>query len=62
MKKETIIIDGRTLYKTYHDEFKIKQVRTNKIYSEAIDIEPTEYILTDIPKPKIENDNPETTS
>ena len=58
MKKETIIIDGRTLYKTYHDEFKIKQKKTNIIYSEAIDIEPTEYVLTDIP---IENDNPKAT-
>jgi hypothetical protein len=52
MIKETIIIDNRTLYKTYHDKYKIKKVGTNEVYDEAIDIKQTEYELTDIEKTK----------
>lgn len=50
MIKETIVIDNRTLYKTYHDKYKIKKVETNEVYDEAIDVSPTEYELTDIEK------------
>ena len=57
MKKETIVIDNRTLYKTYHDTYKIKKVGTNEVYDEAIDVKPTEYELTDIVKTKREYDN-----
>ena len=56
MKKETIVIDNRTLYKTYHDTYKIKKVGTNEVYDEAIDVKPTEYELTDIVKTKREYD------
>jgi hypothetical protein len=52
MIKETIVIDNRTLYKTYHDKYKIKKVETNEVYDEAIDVSPTEYELTDIEKIK----------
>lgn len=50
MIKETITIDNRTLYKTYHDKYKIKKVGTNEVYDEAIDVKPTEYEITDIEK------------
>ena len=43
--------DGINLYKTYSDEnFKIKQLPTNIIYDEAIDVEdaPYTYVETDI--------------
>ena len=50
MIKETIVIDNRTLYKTYHDKYKVKKVGTNEVYDEAIDVDPTEYELTDIEK------------
>ena len=44
--------DGVNLYKTYSDKgYLIKQVETNEIYEEAIDIEnaPYTYEETDIP-------------
>lgn len=44
--------DGVNLYKTYSDEnFKIRQLPTNVIYDEAIDVEdaPYTYEETDIP-------------
>lgn len=48
MIKETLEIDGRTLYKTYHETYKIKKVGTEEIYDEAIDVTPTEYKITKI--------------
>ena len=48
--------DGIKLYRTYSDEdYKIKQVETEQIYDEAIDVEDKKYtyIETDI---KIENE------
>lgn len=57
MKKETIEIDGRTLYKTYHEKYQIKKVGTNEIYTEAIDIQPTEYELTNIEIPKYDKEH-----
>ena len=44
--------DGVNLYKTYSDKgYLIKQVETNEIYEEAIDVEnaPYTYEETDIP-------------
>lgn len=44
--------DGVNLYRTYSDEnFKIRQIPTNEIYDEAIDIEESIYTYeeTDIP-------------
>lgn len=36
--------DGVNLYRTYSDEnFKIRQIPTNEIYDEAIDIEDNNY-------------------
>ena len=36
--------DGINLYKTYSDEgYKIKQIETNAIYDEAIDVETSNY-------------------
>ena len=55
IKKEIIEINGRTLYKTYHDKYKIKKVGTEEIYSEAVDVKPTEYELTDIEIEKYED-------
>ena len=44
--------DGVNLYRTYSDEnFKIKQVQTDALYDEAIDVEDSIYTYeeTDIP-------------
>ena len=44
--------DGVDLYRTYSDEnFKIRQIPTNEIYDEAIDVEDSIYTYeeTDIP-------------
>ena len=36
--------DGVNLYKTYSDEgYRIRQIQTNNIYDEAIDVENTPY-------------------
>ena len=43
--------DGVNLYRTYSDEnYRIRQIETNQIYDEAIDIENSTYIYeeTDI--------------
>lgn len=54
LKKEFYRIreDGIYLYKTYSDEnFKIRQIPTNEIYDEAIDVENNSYTYeeTNIP-------------
>lgn len=44
--------DGVNLYRTYSDEnFKIRQIPTNEIYDEAIDVEDSNYTYeeTNIP-------------
>ena len=41
--------DGVNLYRTYSDEnYKIKQVETNEIYDEAIDVEDSNYTYVEI--------------
>jgi hypothetical protein len=50
IKKETLIINNKTFIKTYSDlNHYIKQLPTNIIYSEAIDVEnaPYTYVETD---------------
>lgn len=49
--------DGVNLYRTYSDEgYKIKQVQTDAIYDEAIDVENTKYTYVETEE-KIENLN-----
>lgn len=47
--------DGINLYKTYSDEnFKIRQIETETIYDEAIDVENTSYTYEETDE-KIDN-------
>ena len=49
--------DGVNLYRTYSDEnYKIRQVETDIVYDEAIDVENTVYTYEEIEE-KIENSN-----
>lgn len=53
--------DGVNLYRTYSDEdFRIKQVETDIVYDEAIDVEnaPYTYVETDEKIEKVEIEEP----
>lgn len=56
--QENITVNGVDLIRTYSDTYKIKQVETGIIYTEAIDI-PNRYTYeeTEELKPIIENNN-----
>lgn len=57
--EDYITEDGRTLVRTYSDEFMIKQVETGRIYSEAIDVPGKyTYIETEEPKETKEKEEP----
>lgn len=47
--------DGVNLYRTYSDSgLQIKQVGTNKVYLEAIDVENSDFVYEEIPYIPIE--------
>lgn len=43
IKQETIVIEKRTLLKTYSDTYYIKQKETGNIYDAAVDVIPCQY-------------------